>query len=50
MEDDKMSHEDPNPPLQVPGGLAYSDPEKAEALADNLVSIPTCTGPTDEDG
>jgi hypothetical protein len=28
----------PNPPLQVPGGLAYSDPEKAEALANNLES------------
>ena len=27
---------DPNPPLQVPGGLANS--EKAEALADNLES------------
>ena len=29
---------DPNPPLQVPGGLACSDSEKAEALADNLES------------
>ena len=29
---------DPNPPLQVPGGLANSDSEKAEALADNLES------------
>ena len=27
---------DLKPPLQVPGGLAYSDSEKAEALADNL--------------
>ena len=29
---------DPNLPLQVPGGLAYSDSEKAGALADNLES------------
>jgi hypothetical protein len=29
---------DPNLPLQVPGGLAYSDLEKAKALADNLES------------
>jgi hypothetical protein len=29
---------DPNPPLQVPSGLACSDSEKAEALADNLES------------
>ena len=36
MEDDKTGH--PNPPLQVPGGLANSDSEKAEALADNLES------------
>jgi hypothetical protein len=27
---------DPRPPLQVPGGLALSDSEKAEALADSL--------------
>jgi hypothetical protein len=26
----------PSPPLQVPGGLAPSDSEKAEALADSL--------------
>jgi len=26
----------PSPPLVTPGGLALSDPEKAEALADNL--------------
>jgi hypothetical protein len=26
----------PSPPLQVPGGLALSDSEKAEALADSL--------------
>jgi hypothetical protein len=26
----------PSPPLQVPGGLAFSDSEKAEALADSL--------------
>ena len=40
MEDDKtvMRIPDPNPPLQVPGGLANSDSEKAEALADNLES------------
>ena len=29
---------DPNSPLQVPGCLAYSNSEKAEALADNLES------------
>ena len=29
---------DPTPPLQVPGGLAYSDSEKAKALVDNLES------------
>ena len=28
----------PNPALQVPGGLAYLESEKAEALADNLES------------
>jgi hypothetical protein len=26
----------PSPPLQVPGGLALSDSEKTEALADSL--------------
>jgi hypothetical protein len=26
----------PSPPLVTPGGIALSDPEKAEALADNL--------------
>ena len=33
-----MRMPDPNPPLQVPGVLANSDSEKAEALADNLES------------
>ena len=33
-----MRIEDPNPPLQAPGGLANSDLEKAEALASNLES------------
>ena len=31
-----MRMPDSNPPLQVSGGLACSDCEKAEALADNL--------------
>ena len=33
-----MQIRDPNPPLQVPGGSAYSDSEKAEDLAENLES------------
>ena len=33
-----MQIPDPNPPLLVPGGLANSDSQKAEALADNLES------------
>jgi hypothetical protein len=28
----------PSPPLVIPGGLALSDSEKAEALADSLES------------
>ena len=40
MEDEKRVMRIPDliPPLQVPGGLAYSDFEKAEALTDNLES------------
>ena len=33
-----MRIEDPNPPLQAPGGLANSDLKKADALASNLES------------
>ena len=33
-----MQIPDPNPSLQVPGSLGYSDSEKAEALANNLES------------
>ena len=38
MEDDQASDESPHSitPLITPGGLALSDAEKAEALADNL--------------
>ena len=38
MEDDKAGDESPYsiPPLVTPGGIALSDPEKAEALADHL--------------
>ena len=40
MKDDKRFKRipDTNPPLQVPSGLAYSNYEKAETLADNLES------------
>ena len=38
MTNQVMRIADPNPPLQVPGGLAYSDSEKAEVLSDNLES------------
>ena len=40
MEDDKTGHADPRsqPALASSSGLAYSDPKKAEALADNLES------------